>query len=197
MARNKGLLTLDELGALVDAGEVDTIVVGFADMQGRLVGKRVSSRLFMEEVAPHGAECCNYLLAVDVEMNTVAGYAMSGWERGYGDMVMRPDLSTLRLTPWLPGSALVMADLEWHDGSPVAAAPRSILQRQVEFGLGQSPVAVVFQLELPFPQLCGCSEQLLQAIIRLFGIVYPIQQNALATGGDAGKENGIAVRSNA
>jgi glutamine synthetase len=135
MARDRhtsGLLSLDDLAALVDAGEVDTIVVGFADMQGRLVGKRVSSRLFLEEVEPHGAECCNYLLAVDVEMNTVAGYAMSGWERGYGDMVMRPDLSTLRLTPWLPGSALVMADLEWHDGSPVAAAPRSILQRQVD-----------------------------------------------------------------
>jgi glutamine synthetase len=135
MARDRhtsGLLSLDDLVALVDAGEVDTVVVGFADMQGRLVGKRVSSRLFMEEVASHGAECCNYLLAVDVEMNTVAGYAMSGWDRGYGDMVMRPDLSTLRLAPWLPGTALVMADLEWFDGSPVAAAPRSILQRQVD-----------------------------------------------------------------
>ena len=127
-----GLLALEDLAVLVDAGEIDTVVVGFADMQGRLVGKRVSARLFMEEVASHGAECCNYLLAVDVEMNTVDGYAMSGWDRGYGDMVMRPDLSTLRLAPWLPGTALVVADLEWFDGTPVEAAPRSVLHRQVE-----------------------------------------------------------------
>lgn len=127
-----GNLTVAELTALVEAGEIDTVVVGFADMQGRLVGKRVSSRLFLEEVVPHGAECCNYLLAVDVEMNTVDGYAMSGWDRGYGDMVMQPDLATLRRIPWLPGTALVMADLQWFDGRPVEAAPRTVLRRQVE-----------------------------------------------------------------
>ncbi len=88
-------------------------------MQGRLTGKRISARLFVEDVAAHGAECCNYLLAVDVDMNTVDGYAMSSWETGYGDMVMTPDFSTLRLLPWLPGTALVMADLSWTDGSPV------------------------------------------------------------------------------
>ncbi|MDP4959942.1 MAG: glutamine synthetase, partial [Mycobacterium sp.] len=93
------------------AGEIDTVIVAFADMQGRLTGKRVSARLFAEEVAAHGAECCNYLLAVDVEMNTVDGYAMSSWASGYGDMVMVPDMSTLRVIPWLPGTALVMADL--------------------------------------------------------------------------------------
>ena len=69
--------------------------------------------MFVEDVAAHGAECCNYLLAVDVDMNTVDGYAMSSWETGYGDMVMTPDFSTLRLLPWLPGTALVMADLSW------------------------------------------------------------------------------------
>jgi glutamine synthetase len=107
------------------------VIVAFADMQGRLTGKRVAARLFSEEVAAHGAECCNYLLAVDVDMNTVSGYAMSSWDTGYGDMVMRPDFDTLRRIPWLPGTALVMADLAWEDGSPVDEAPRSILARQI------------------------------------------------------------------
>ena len=106
---------------LVAAGEIDTVIVAFCDMQGRLTGKRVSARLFVDDVAAHGAECCNYLLAVDVDMNTVDGYAISSWETGYGDMVMTPDFSTLRLLPWLPGTALVMADLSWTDGRPVTA----------------------------------------------------------------------------
>lgn len=128
---NRGLLARTELEQLVAAGEIDTVIVAFADMQGRLTGKRVSARLFVEEVAAHGAECCNYLLAVDVEMNTVDGYAISSWQTGYGDMVMTPDFSTLRLLPWLPGSALVVADLSWLDGTPVAQAPRSILAGQL------------------------------------------------------------------
>src|ERR1700757_3490284 len=126
------MLTQRELDDLIEAGEIDTVIVAFTDMQGRLMGKRVSARLFLDEVAEHGAECCNYLLAVDVEMNTVGGYAMSSWDTGYGDMVMTPDFSTLRVIPWLPGTALVMADLSWDDGSPVTAAPRSILARQID-----------------------------------------------------------------
>ena len=125
------MLTLTHLHELIAAGKVDTVIVAFADMQGRLTGKRVAARLFIEEVAKHGAECCNYLLAVDVDMNTVDGYAMSSWDTGYGDMVMTPDFATLRRIPWLPGTALVMADLSWEDGSPVTAAPRSILARQI------------------------------------------------------------------
>jgi glutamine synthetase len=131
------------------AGEIDTVIVAFADMQGRLTGKRVSARLFVEEVAAHGAECCNYLLAVDVEMNTVDGYAMSSWETGYGDMVMRPDLSTLRVLPWLPGTAMVMADLEWADGRPVLAAPRSILRAQTD-RLARRGLAAFVGTELEF-----------------------------------------------
>jgi glutamine synthetase len=126
------MLSLEALEGLVASGAVDTVIVAFADMQGRLVGKRVAARLFVDEVAAHGAECCSYLLAVDVDMNTVAGYAMSSWDTGYGDMVMRPDLSTLRLTPWLPATALVLADLGWADGSEVAVAPRAVLRRQLE-----------------------------------------------------------------
>ncbi len=144
-----GLLTAGELDQLVATGEIDTVIVAFADMQGRLTGKRVSARLFVEEVASHGAECCNYLLAVDVEMNTVDGYAMSSWESGYGDMVMRPDLSTLRRVPWLPGTALVMADLEWTDGRPVLPAPRSILRAQTD-RLAQRGLAAFVGTELEF-----------------------------------------------
>jgi len=127
-----GPLTEVELESLVAAGDVDTVIVAFTDMQGRLTGKRVAARLFVEEVAAHGAECCNYLLAVDVDMNTVDGYQMSSWESGYGDMVMTPDFGTLRLLPWLPGTALVMADLSWVQGGPVLPAPRTILNTQLD-----------------------------------------------------------------
>ena len=147
--RRRGFLTPGELDRLMAAGEIDTVIVAFCDMQGRLTGKRVAARLFAEEVAAHGAECCNYLLAVDVEMNTVDGYAMSSWESGYGDMMMRPDLSTLRLVPWLPGTALVMADLQWPNGDPVAAAPRSILRAQTD-RLAQRGLAAFVGTELEF-----------------------------------------------
>jgi glutamine synthetase len=126
-----GLLTVAELTTLVEKREIDTVIIAFTDMQGRLVGKRASARLFLEDLAEHGAECCNYLLAVDVEMNTVDGYPMSSWETGYGDMVMNPDLDTLRLIPWLPATALVMANLSKIDGTPVIQSPREILKTQI------------------------------------------------------------------
>src|ERR1700733_13043198 len=93
---SRGMLSLPELEALVGAGDIDTVIVAFTDVQGPLTAKKTSARLFVEDTAAHGAECCNYLLAVDVDMNTVDGYAMSSWETGYGDMVMTPDFSTLR-----------------------------------------------------------------------------------------------------
>ncbi|QYL18920.1 glutamine synthetase family protein [Mycolicibacterium pallens] len=130
--RRPGLLLQAELESLVAAGEIDTVIVAFADMQGRLTGKRISAELFVDDVAAHGAECCNYLLAVDVDNNTVDGYAISSWETGYGDMVMTPDFATLRRIPWQPATALVMADLSWTDGRPVVQAPRSILNRQID-----------------------------------------------------------------
>jgi glutamine synthetase len=129
--RNTGMLTVADLQKLVDKREVDTVIIAFTDMQGRLVGKRASARLFLEDLAEHGAECCNYLLAVDVEMNTVDGYPMSSWETGYGDMVMNPDLDTLRIIPWLPATALVMADLSKTDATPVVQSPREILKTQI------------------------------------------------------------------
>ena len=128
-----GNLTPDELREAVTAGEIDTVIVAFTDIQGRLVGKRVSARLFLEDVMAHGAECCNYLLAVDVELNTIDGYALTSWESGYGDMAMIPDLGTLRRAPWLPGTALVIADLTLaSDHSQISVSPRQILRRQVD-----------------------------------------------------------------
>jgi glutamine synthetase len=124
-------MNLEELRERVDTGEIDTVVLAFCDMQGRLQGKRFTARHFLDEVVEHGAEGCNYLLAVDVEMNTVDGYEMSSWERGYGDFSMRPDLATLRAVPWLDGTAMCLADLLWGDGSDVMASPRQVLRRQL------------------------------------------------------------------
>jgi glutamine synthetase len=127
-----GRLSLEELRGLVDAGDIDTVIVGITDMQGRLQGKRCAARYFLDQVVSHATEGCNYLLAVDVDMNTVDGYAISSWERGYGDFVMRPDLATLRRIPWHPGTAMCSADVLFEDGTPVAPSPRQVLLRQVE-----------------------------------------------------------------
>ena len=96
-------MTIEELAGAVERGEIDTVVLALTDMQGRLQGKRLTATHFLAEIAEHGAESCNYLLAVDVDMATVDGYAMSSWETGYGDMVLRPDLATLRPVPWQRG----------------------------------------------------------------------------------------------
>ncbi len=125
---------IGDLRSLVESGEVDTIIVGFADMQGRLQGKRMHAQFFLDAVLEHGTEGCNYLLAVDVDMNTVSGYEISSWSRGYGDMEFLLDLSTLRLTPWLPGTAMVQCDLAWldEDHSPVEQSPRTMLKTQAD-----------------------------------------------------------------
>ncbi|MFF7182408.1 glutamine synthetase family protein [Streptomyces sp. NPDC008121] len=132
MADRKAPLSVEELRALVASGEIDTVVLAFPDMQGRLQGKRFAAPFFLDDVLDHGTEGCNYLLAVDTEMNTVDGYEMSSWDRGYGDFAMIPDLATLRRVPWNEGTAMLIADLAWNDGSPVVAAPRQILRRQLE-----------------------------------------------------------------
>ncbi|MGM1059549.1 glutamine synthetase family protein [Saccharothrix sp. Mg75] len=126
------MLAVEELRVLVDSGEIDTVLVAVVDMQGRLQGKRCAARYFVDEVMEHTAEGCDYLLAVDVEMNTVEGYASSSWDSGYGDLVMRPDLSTLRRVPWHEGTALVMCDIVTEDDEPVAVSPRQILRRQLD-----------------------------------------------------------------
>jgi glutamine synthetase len=130
MSARDGLLSTEQLRRDVEAGVVDTVLVAVPDMQGRLQGKRLHARFFLDSVLEHGTESCNYLLAVDVDMNTVEGYALTSWSSGYGDFVMRPDLSTLRRIPWHEGTVLLLCDLETLDGRPVGPAPRQILRAQ-------------------------------------------------------------------
>jgi glutamine synthetase len=124
-------MNIDDLRAEVDRGAVDTVLLALTDMQGRLQGKRLTARHFLAEVAEHGAEGCNYLLGVDVDMATVEGYALFSWERGYGDFVLRPDLATLRPVPWQEGTAVCLADVAWEDGSDVTVSPRQVLRGQL------------------------------------------------------------------
>jgi glutamine synthetase len=124
-------MKLEELREQVSKGTIDTVLLAITDMQGRLMGKRLTARHFVAEVAEHGAEGCNYLLAVDVDMTPVEGFAMASWAGGYGDFVMRPDLDTLRLVPWQEATVLCIADVVWHDGSDVVASPRQVLRRQL------------------------------------------------------------------
>jgi glutamine synthetase len=141
------MLSLEDLRA---DDSLDTVVVAFTDMQGRLLGKRLHRDYFLEDsVLEHGVEGCNYLLALEMEMDPVPGYGIASWEQGYGDFVLKPDLATLRRLPWLEGNALVLADVVWHDGSPVRPSPRQVLQAQVERAraLGFEPM---FGSELEF-----------------------------------------------
>ena len=129
--RNPRLLTMERLKELVAAGDVDTVVIAFTDMQGRLQGKRLHAAYFVDVVLEQGAEGCNYLLGVDVDMNTVDGYAMTSWEKGYGDMEFVLDHATVRLLPHLPATALVQCDLVLADHAPVEPSPRTILKKQL------------------------------------------------------------------
>jgi glutamine synthetase len=124
------VLTLDELRA---DQSIDTVIMAFTDMQGRLLGKRLHRDFFLEQVEHgHGTEGCNYLLALDMEMDPVPGYEIASWERGYGDFELAPDLGTLRRIPWLEATAMVQCDVLWADGSPVRPSPRQVLRAQVE-----------------------------------------------------------------
>jgi glutamine synthetase len=125
--------TFEELKGAVERGEIDTVVVAFTDMQGRLLGKRLHAEFFCEEIgAGHPVEGCNYLLALEMEMDPVPGYEIASWEQGYGDFALVPDLATLRRIPWLEATALVLCDVTWHDGSPVRPSPRQVLRTQIE-----------------------------------------------------------------
>ncbi len=124
---------MKELEAAVADGSIDTIVVAFTDMQGRLMGKRVHGEHFLSEnLAESGVEACDYLLALDMDMDPVPGYAMANWELGYGDFVLKPDLDTLRVIPWLEATAFVLCDVAWHDGRDVGAVSAPGAEKQVE-----------------------------------------------------------------
>jgi len=137
------MITFEQLRADVESGAIDTVVVAFTDMQGRLMGKRLHGEFFVDEMdAGHGVEGCNYLLALEMEMDPVPGYAIASWEQGYGDFDVRPDMATLRRIPWLEATALVLGDVHWHDGSPVGPSPRQVLKAQMEraAALGLTPM---------------------------------------------------------
>ena len=142
-------MSIEALKAGVADGSIDTVVVAMTDMQGRLTGKRIHGQFFIDEVLKHGTEGCNYLLAVDVDMNTVEGYEMSSWERGYSDFALVPDMSTLRLIDWQPGAVLVLADVQWLDHTDVVASPRQILRKQVK-ALADAGMEAMCGTELEF-----------------------------------------------
>jgi glutamine synthetase len=143
------VISVDELRSDVESGAIDTVVVAFTDMQGRLMGKRIQAEFFVEDSVEHGVEGCNYLMALDMEMDPIPGYALASWEQGYGDFQLRPDFATLRRIPWLEATALVLADLHGHDGKPVKPSPRQVLKAQVERAeaMGYTPM---FGSELEF-----------------------------------------------
>lgn len=130
--RASARLSVEELTADITAGTIETVLVAATDMQGRLQGKRISGRFFLDEVMEHGTEGCNYLFATDTEMNTIDGYALTSWSSGYGDFMFQPDLSTVRRIPWHPATAMVQCDMAFPDGSPMRVSPRQILKRQIE-----------------------------------------------------------------
>jgi len=125
------VLSVEELVSLVEQGEVDTVVVAFTDMQGRLMGKRLHAEYFLDEAVEHGVEGCNYLLALEMDMDPVPGYALASWEQGYGDFRLVPDMATLRRIPWLESTALVLCDVLSQDGKDVTPSPRQVLKAQV------------------------------------------------------------------
>jgi glutamine synthetase len=131
--RNTGVLTVAALREKVRRGAVDTVLVAFTDHYGRLVGKRFDADFFLDHALARGAEACDYLLTVDMEMNPVPGYAMANWQLGYGDFHLAPDLRTLRVAAWLDRTALVLCDVQGPaTHAPVAPAPRNLLRAQVE-----------------------------------------------------------------
>ncbi|WP_298216868.1 glutamine synthetase family protein [Acidocella sp.] len=125
-------LSLAALQAMAERGEIDTVVMAAPDMQGRLQGKRVMPRFFLESVTAEAAEGCAYLLATDIECQPVQGYHLTSWEKGYGDFVFKPDLATLRPAPWQPGAAILLCDIELAGGRPAPMAPRTMLKRQLD-----------------------------------------------------------------
>src|SRR4051794_18962783 len=125
-------MNIQELTGQIRQGVIDTVIVGFPDVFGRIIGKRFTGEFFLKSVAKHGTHGCNYLLTVDIEMEPMEGFALANWEKGFGDFEWRPDFSTIRGLPWQPGAALVLCDLHHDGGRAVDEAPRNVLRRQIE-----------------------------------------------------------------
>ncbi|WP_282092175.1 glutamine synthetase family protein [Epibacterium ulvae] len=159
-------MTFDDLKSQIETGEIDTVLTCLVDMQGRLMGKRFHAEAFLE-IADSETHCCNYLLATDLEMATPDGYASTSWQGGYGDYVMKPDLSTLRPVPWLEGTALVLCDvLDHHTHAPIPFSPRELLKAQVTRAksMGFDPIMAT---ELEFFLFEGTHDQIAQNGFRL------------------------------
>src|SRR5262247_4945024 len=127
-----GRLDRKRLAQLIEKGDVDTVLIVFPDALGRLMGKRVVGRYFLDHAMEDGVHACIYLFTVDMEMEPLPGFKLTSWERGYGDMKLKPDLGTWRLVPWLPKTALVFCDVYTEEGEPIEEAPRWVLKRQIE-----------------------------------------------------------------
>lgn len=143
-----GNLSFENLAKAVKAGTIDTVVVAMVDMQGRLIGKRFQAEYFVDG-AHEETHACDYLLANDIDMEPVPGYAAASWEQGYGDFVMKPDLATLRVLPWLEGTALVLADVLDHHHHDLAHSPRAMLKAQIA-RLKKAKMRPFFASELEF-----------------------------------------------
>jgi glutamine synthetase len=125
-------MNLQELKTKIKSGDIDTVVVAFPDIFGRLIGKRFTGQFFVQNVLSHGTHGCSYLLTVDIEMEPMQGFKLANWEKGFGDFEMRPDAATVRVIPWQTATVLVLCGLYQNNGHPVEEAPRALLQRQVE-----------------------------------------------------------------
>ncbi|MGH7276118.1 MAG: glutamine synthetase family protein [Candidatus Rokuibacteriota bacterium] len=144
-----GRLDAKQLEQLIRRGDIDTVLTVFPDTLGRLMGKRVVGRYFLDHVAGEGAHACIYLFTADMEMEPLPGYRLTSWQRGYGDMKVVPDLGTLRVIPWLPKTALVFCDVYTDEGEPIEEAPRWVLRRQLERSARQGVVVkTAAELEL-------------------------------------------------
>src|SRR5438477_11388931 len=142
-------MNLQFFKAKIKSAEIDSVIVGFPDVFGRLVGKLYTGQFLLDHVLGHGTHGCSYLLTVDIEMEPMDGFKLANWEKGFGDFEMRPDVSTLRVIPWQAATALVLCDFQRHGGKPVNEAPRTLLQRQVQL-LGQKKFTCRIASELEF-----------------------------------------------
>src|SRR6266481_4449539 len=142
-------MTLKQLTTQIRSGTIDTVIAAVPDIYGRLVGKRFAGDYFLKQVASHGTHACSYLLTVNIEMDPLDGFQLANWDKGFGDFRMQPDFSTLRLLPWLPGTALVLCDFVHENGENVLEAPRSVLRRQLEV-LAKKRLTSFFASELEF-----------------------------------------------
>src|SRR5436190_11895317 len=142
-------MTLKQLTTQIRSGAIDTVIAAIPDVYGRLVGKRFAGKYFLDSIAKHGTHACSYLLTVNIEMDPQDGFKLANWDKGFGDFKMQPDFSTVRLLPWLPGTAMLLCDFIYENGGFVPESPRSVLRRQLGL-LEKRGLSSFFASELEF-----------------------------------------------